>query len=982
MHTGRFLITTLIFLSGWLVGMSQPGAEIEVKKPKKYENRKLASEKTGEKKFTIPRKLYQNTVTHYNYYFNANNRLNDLVNTAKASFKDDYSQLLPFYNYTLDQTSQSKQDIDSIIYKCTAGILLHDLRNSWIDNMYLVLAKAYFFRNDLDSAGLTLQYLNFSFAPKEDGGYDKPIGSNASNEVGEFSIATKEKNSIWKKLTSRPPSRNESFIWQIRNHIEKNELPEASGVIEILRHDPNFPTRLQTDLHEAMAYWFYKQQAYDSAAYYLSGALSEAANNQEKARWEYLIAQMYQLADKNEEAVKFYDRSISHTTDPVMDVYARLNSIRINRADKKDYLQQNIDALLKMARRDKYLNYRDIIYYAAANIELERDNYLNAQDDLLKSVKYTTNNPAQRSQSFLLLADLNYKRKSYSDAYNYYDSTDVNMLPTPEDKDRVTLRKPPLKTIAENLNTITTQDSLQALAKLPVEQRDAIIKKQAKALRKAQGLKEEDTPGSNPAVKQMPDLFSENNKSTDFYFYNSSAKARGFSEFRARWGERPNVDNWRRKSALDRQVQRISDVDDVPSKAVTADQKVIDNSYEGLVQNIPTTQEKLDASNKSIMDALFSSGQTFMNKLEEYPDAIVAFEELLRRFPNAQNKEEALFNLSYAYEKTGDKVKADQYKKQLISTSPDGKFAKLVSNPQSNKNSAQANPATKKYEEIYKLFIEGNFDEAKNQKKNADSTYGKSFWTPQLLFIESIYYIRQKEDSSAIKVLTDLSTLYNGDPMAARAKTMIDVLRRRKEIEDYLTKLEVTRNEDVNTVGNNNASTATRTVAGTVVPPTPVVGDSANVKNSTLPVPSPSTIKKDTVATPPVVVKNFTFVASDPHYVVVLLDKVDPVYASEARNAFNRFNQEKYYNQKIDISGLKLNEQFNLVLEGPFADANAALEYIDKVRPIAKSRILPWLTAEKFSFMVISNANLDVLKANQDMDAYKVLIQKAIPGKF
>ncbi|MCW3113415.1 MAG: tetratricopeptide repeat protein, partial [Segetibacter sp.] len=667
MHTGRFLITTLIFLSGWLVGMSQPGAEIEVKKPKKYENRKLASEKTGEKKFTIPRKLYQNTVTHYNYYFNANNRLNDLVNTAKASFKDDYSQLLPFYNYTLDQTSQSKQDIDSIIYKCTAGILLHDLRNSWIDNMYLVLAKAYFFRNDLDSAGLTLQYLNFSFAPKEDGGYDKPIGSNASNEVGEFSIATKEKNSIWKKLTSRPPSRNESFIWQIRNHIEKNELPEASGVIEILRHDPNFPTRLQTDLHEAMAYWFYKQQAYDSAAYYLSGALSEAANNQEKARWEYLIAQMYQLADKNEEAVKFYDRSISHTTDPVMDVYARLNSIRINRADKKDYLQQNIDALLKMARRDKYLNYRDIIYYAAANIELERDNYLNAQDDLLKSVKYTTNNPAQRSQSFLLLADLNYKRKSYSDAYNYYDSTDVNMLPTPEDKDRVTLRKPPLKTIAENLTTITTQDSLQALAKLPVEQRDAIIKKQAKALRKAQGLKEEDTPGSNPAVKQMPDLFSENNKSTDFYFYNSSAKARGFSEFRARWGERPNVDNWRRKSALDRQVQRISDVDDVPSKAVTADQKVIDNSYEGLVQNIPTTQEKLDASNKSIMDALFSSGQTFMNKLEEYPDAIVAFEELLRRFPNAQNKEEALFNLSYAYEKTGDKVKADQYKKQLIS---------------------------------------------------------------------------------------------------------------------------------------------------------------------------------------------------------------------------------------------------------------------------------------------------------------------------
>jgi hypothetical protein len=111
---------------------AQPGTEIELDKPKKYENRKLASEKTGEKKFTIPRKIYQNTVTHYNYYFNANTRLNDLVSSAKASFKEDYSQLLPFYNYSLQTTSQNKQELDSIIYKCTAGILLHDLRNSYM----------------------------------------------------------------------------------------------------------------------------------------------------------------------------------------------------------------------------------------------------------------------------------------------------------------------------------------------------------------------------------------------------------------------------------------------------------------------------------------------------------------------------------------------------------------------------------------------------------------------------------------------------------------------------------------------------------------------------------------------------------------------------------------------------------------------------------------------------------------------------------
>lgn len=967
----RLVITVVTAILCFVEGNAQPGAEIEVKKPKKYENRKLTSEKTGEKKFTLPRKLYQNTVTHYNYYFNANNRLNDLVTAAKVSFKEDYSQLLPFYNYSLDATAQNKTELDSIVYKCTAGILLHDLRNSWIDNMYLLLAKAYFFRKDFDSAAYTLQYLNFSYAPKEKGDYDIPIGSSASNDKGEFSIATKEKNSLFTKLTSRPPSRNESFIWQIRNNIEKDELPEAAGVIEILRHDPNFPKRLQINLDEAVAYWYYKQQVYDSASIHLIKALDNAANKQEKARWEYLIAQMYQLSKKNEEAVTFYNRCISHAADPVMDVYARLNSIRIKRSNKTNYLQENIDALLKMAKRDKYQSYRDIIYYAAAKIELERNDFNNAQNDLLKSVEYSTNNPSQRSQSFLLLGDLNYTRKSFPEAYNFYDSTDANALTANEDKDRLTFRKPPLQLIAEYTLEIIKEDSLQALAKLPAAQRDAIIKKQVKLLRSATGIKEEPA-SSNSAIKQVPDLFANNNKSNDFYFYNAASKARGFSEFKARWGERTNVDNWRRKSATDRQSEQLSDVEDTAANpGGKEEQRASDNSYEGLQQNIPLTQEKLDKSNNNIMGALFTLGKTLTSPLEEYPSAIKAYEELLRRFPNTPDKEEAWFNLIYACQKTGDKAKSDLYKNRLLNDSSDNKWVNLIKNPALGKKNVEASPATKKYEEIYNLFIEGKFDQAKNEKKIADDLYGKSFWTPQLLYIESVYYIKQQEDSTAINVLTDLSTLYADNPMAEKAKTMIDVLKRRKEIIEDLIKLKVTRNED--------KSPSTDDLPAVVTPKPAVKADTA----SKTVISDSAAAKKDTVTAPkPVVLKNFSFVAADSQYVVILLDKVDKVYASEAGNAFNRFNREKYYNQKIDITNLKLDERYNLVLQGPFTNASAALEYIEKVRPVAKSRIVPWLAADKYSFLVLSNANLEVLKSGKDMDAYKELLQKAFPGKF
>jgi hypothetical protein len=112
------------------------------------------------------------------------------------------------------------------------------------------------------------------------------------------------------------------------------------------------------------------------------------------------------------------------------------------------------------------------------------------------------------------------------------------------------------------------------------------------------------------------------------------------------------------------------------------------------------------------------------------------------------------------------------------------------------------------------------------------------------------------------------------------------------------------------------------------------------------------------------------------------MDKVDEVYASEGRNAFNRFNRDRFNNQQINMNALKLDDRYNLILQGPFNDAKAAVEYIDLVRPIAGSRILPWLSADKFSFIVISNANLELLKDNKDMTAYQQLLKQAFPGKF
>ncbi len=1025
----------LFFLFFTNLASSQPVLSFELIKPKQYETRTLASEKSSSTRFSVPKRFYNNLVSRFNYYFNANNILNNLVEKSKKAHVDDYTQLLSFYNYTLDTTSKS--EVDTVIYKCTAGILLHDLRSDWVDKFYLLMGKAYLYRRDFDSATNVFQYINYAFAPK-DNGYDIPIGSNASNTAGVFTIATRENRSLWKKLTSYPPSRNESFLWQVRTYIEQGAYVEASSLLEIIRTDPNFPVRLQTDLQELTAYLFYMEKNYVGAALHLSNALDNAETRFEKARWEYLTAQLYQLAGQNKESIAFFEKAIQHTTDPLMEVYARLTVVNLATSNQENALQQNLDELLKMARKDKYQNFRDIIYYAAAELELKRKNYKAAQSYLLKSIKYNDNNPLQRNKGFLLLGDLNYTRKVYGLSYDYYDSLQVSTLKE-VDQLRVEERKPALQIISENQKIISSEDSLQLLASLPAEKREAFLKKQLKQMQKEKGLKESAKEsigfGSNlPPIATTANLFG--GSSSDFYFQNASLKAKGMSDFKARWGNRPNVDNWRRQGAVERSIDAtVAAATDKNTMKAPIKEKVEELTLESLMGNIPLTSEKMEVSDEAIKKSLLTNALTFQNKLEDYPTAIEVYEELARRYPGSKEMEQVLFNLAYCYKKTQQFSRSDSATLALKNVYSGGKYASLLTNASLEKKKDLVQEA---YENVYGLFVQGKFSEARIAKLQADKDFGKSYWTPQLLYIESIYYIKQKEDSTAIDRLENIQTLFKQSPLAEKAVTMIDVLRRRNEIEAYLTNLNIERpsdllaknvdlnNTDPTGIGRNKPDSLlmppkqvksaakaladlsnTQTVSTAVAKPdsllnTPkqviaapkaltdlsntstISSEPIGVKDSMSNLPGEIKSKIIALASQPKIItgKTFSFNPADTQYVVIILDNVDPIYISEGRNAFNRFNQDRYPDQKIEAYSRRINAQYQFLMFGPFENAKEALAYIDKTKPLATTRIVPWLTADKFSFNIISNANMEVLLKDLDMAGYRAFMHEVFPDKF
>ncbi|HEY6502484.1 MAG TPA: hypothetical protein VIZ28_00795, partial [Chitinophagaceae bacterium] len=285
---------------------------------------------------------------------------------------------------------------------------------------------------------------------------------------------------------------------------------------------------------------------------------------------------------------------------------------------------------------------------------------------------------------------------------------------------------------------------------------------------------------------------------------------------------------------------------------------------------------------------------------------------------------------------------------------------------------------------IYDLFIEGKFEEAIAEKRVADSKYSKNFWTPQLLYIEAVYYIKQRQDSAAKVALNNIINSFSQSPLAAKAATMLDVLNRRKQIEDELRNLVVNRPADDTTTQYRPDPVVKNVTQQPVIPK-----DTVTAKQTVQPPPAVTNNNPvvDAPANKPVVIpppsaNNYAYAPETPHYVLIVLNKVDPVFVNEAKNAFARHNRDTYYNKQMTAELVEIDADNRLLIISPFKNAQEAIAYVDQTRPITASQIVPWLKGGKYTFSIITERNLEILKNSKDLDKYKQFLDKNVPGKF
>jgi tetratricopeptide (TPR) repeat protein len=785
---------------------------------------------------------------------------------------------------------------------------------------------------------------------------------------------------------------------------------EASGLINTLKNDENFQDRLQPYLAEIEGYWFFKQEIYDSAVSYIEKALPNALDNEDKARREFLLAQLYEMTGDQEMASGYYDKAIRHTTDPLMDIYGNLNKAKMLKSEDPQEIVKSVDRLLKMARKDKYDNYRDIIYFSAAELAMEIPDSAAAFAFYGKSILNNHENTSYRNRAFLNLAEMSYARKDYKNAYNFYDSL---QLPdsTLDDLAAIGEKKAALVQIVKHIKIIEREDSLQALAALTPAERDSYLKKLSKSLKKQRGISEEDEYVNSSKSffdsrnQSSSDIFSNNNDKGDWYFYNNSVKSKGLNEFKKLWGKRENVDNWRRISSADknlvaaqggRNAQQPSqdqlqtgDIDPLSPENMTK-ASVIDGdetgiavesyiqqdiSVSGLAANIPLTPEAIDSSNKKIAISLFQLGKNYQVLLEDYQAAIEEYEYSLERFPDSLYNGEIYMNLFYCYNKLGNTAKADHYKNLLLKSYAGSRFADFVHNPEKFDPTKKDEAGTKRYQDIYTLFIEGNFKKAIEEKKAADSLYGLNYWSPQLLYIESVYYIQNREDSVAINILNQLQAEYPSSPMSEKAATMVNVLNQRDSIERYLTNLEIERVKPEAELEVFDDTKVERKIEKPIGITTEKIPSKENV------IPQTVTINPDKKLPAATIRSGYTFDPNNNQNVLMILTKVDPVYNVEARNAFIRYNAQKHYRLELKVTRDTLDQDRALLVFSDFVSADEAIKYLDQIRRDAP-REVSWLPKDKYAFYIISDENLEILKNNKNLQDYLDLLHSKYPEKF
>lgn len=643
-------------------------------------------------KNTAINRLYHGTTARYNGLFNAKELTRVGLEDYRRNTREDFTQIIPIDFYPSEEDVVDFYPVvDTAIKKCEAVISKHSMPTAskpsqkktehanWVDQNWLMIAKARYIRRDYEVAYENFEYIKKFFMDRSST-YEAEIWlAKCQIKLGRLVDAQRTLSKVdlrYDIYLSEAQGKNE---WLYRRKV--NKMRNKKGKIDV---PAPFPKRLLYDLNATKAELSIALKNYGEAIRGLEEAVKYTRKKQQKARIYFIIGQLMQRED-DERAREYYTKTLKKSPPFEMGFKAKINRALVGGKGEDEIIRE----LMKMNEEQRYMEYRDQIYFAMAKVELGRSERDQAKKYLTKSTMYSLNNPMQKGVSYELQGDLAFEERNYINAQRYYDSSARVIPETYRNYEIIQTKAEKLAELVESIDIIYFEDSVQRIAGMSEGEREKFLEKVVEQLKEEERIRKQKEAERAEKLRelQMQQLAQGGGEGNKFYFSNPKSINDGFEEFRQYWGSRENEDNWRRSN---KPLSMDFDFDDPEGEIEIGDlkQEVIDPSKvdveeltpEILMVNIPVNDSMMQASNERLLENLYKSGMVYKEQLDEVALAADQFDRVINHGVENEHNVLSAFQLYEIYENK-DPGKTSLYKSYIMDNYPNSDYANYLRDP-------------------------------------------------------------------------------------------------------------------------------------------------------------------------------------------------------------------------------------------------------------------------------------------------------------
>ena len=646
--------------------------------------------------------------TKYNILYNGGVGLDKGVKAIKANSHDDFWQLLPVEKMQIieDLTSTSKPkstDFELAEAKATKAIQKHSMniggreKNSQIDEAYLMLGKARYYDQRFVPALDAFNYILYKYPN--------------SSKIYEAKI--------WREKTNMRLGNDALVIKNISKLLEDREVKK----------------QVFADANALLGASFLNLEEKDSAVAKIKNAIKFTKVNQEKARYHYILGQLYQELGYKDSAVASYQSVIDLNRKAERKFVIQAHA---KKAELFDY--QTGDSVAFVKTFDKLIQdrenrpYKDLIFHHMAVFQDKENNQKAALNFYNASLRTNSKDTYLVASNYRNLGNMYFRNAEYPVAAKYYDSTLVKL--NVKTREFVKIQK-----IRSNLDEVILyeavakrNDSILNVVAMNPENRMAYFEKYIAKLKEEDAVKkllveknkakQENIARNNSTLSPtsasihepgkpmrksamapptMAGVASQTGAST-FYFYNPTTVAFGKMEFKKIWGDRTLNTNWRVSSGNINAITFDSLGEDkkLSDKEAATDKIVEQYTTDFYLKQLPSVQKELDSIHEERNFAYYQLGVIYKEKFKENNLALDKLEKLLQQNPQEKLILPAMYNLYKLYQ-IADLNKAQAMQKKISGQYPDSRYAQIIDNASVNADSVNETPESV-YSKWYKAF--------------------------------------------------------------------------------------------------------------------------------------------------------------------------------------------------------------------------------------------------------------------------------------